>query len=167
MPIDTLIKIFGGQQRIDRLAQHFEALLQASIEISILSYLDLQINLLRTALGRIHLFKYFDHSTIISGEQQVLHRQNIESGHVVKAMAIQDVFGKKINLNQILFVDDDRKSAREVGKSCKTFVVKPRCGLNESHLISIEKMAGVQAKHVKRRKPLESKKKSMANQLNS
>lgn len=137
---DRLITIFGGQNRLNRLQTHLE-LLSANIEhVAIISF-GFE-NVIRKALERVDLLKYFTNDLIIGNDTDLLR-----NNHKNKGFCLRELISKYDikNKNNVLFVDDDNSNVRIVNDLgiANTLWIKERNGINEKQMSMIERKIGI------------------------
>ena len=79
---DKLVSLYGGQQRISFLNDHFNTLCVAQIEIGIVSFGWSEV--IARALERVHLDRYFKENVIIGRDSKELIRFNKHKGKVIE-----------------------------------------------------------------------------------
>ena len=70
MSDDKLLTVFGGTERIERLNEHFSRLSTHNIELAIISFG--WVGVIKKALQRMKLYKYFEKSIIIGKDSEEL-----------------------------------------------------------------------------------------------
>eukprot|EP00485_Elphidium_margaritaceum_P007573 CAMPEP_0202692060 /NCGR_PEP_ID=MMETSP1385-20130828/6547_1 /ASSEMBLY_ACC=CAM_ASM_000861 /TAXON_ID=933848 /ORGANISM="Elphidium margaritaceum" /LENGTH=206 /DNA_ID=CAMNT_0049347533 /DNA_START=38 /DNA_END=658 /DNA_ORIENTATION=- len=137
-----LIEIFGGKDRIKALNGHFSTLMSNGVDIGIISYG--YVDVIKQALTRMDLFKYFDGAPIIGTDSAEL-----DDVFGSKAQCIVNQFQKEspnYTPKQIAFVDDDSTNISEAKEFCQTVLIQPRKGMNNDHMATIEQLAGIALK---------------------
>ena len=67
---DKLLSVFGGTERTERLTEHFERLSSHNIELAIISFG--WVGVIKKALKRMKMYKYFEKSVIIGKDSEEL-----------------------------------------------------------------------------------------------
>eukprot|EP01083_Nonionella_stella_P102026 289911_1 len=142
---ERLIEIFGGQKRIRRLQKHLELL---STKVKYLAIISFGFeNVIREALTKVRLLRYFNENLIIGKDSAILDRvrQN-------KALCLQQILNKyKLDPNNVLFVDDDKMNIMSVNELniADTLWISQREGITEEEMRIIEERVDVDIENIK------------------
>ena len=145
---DFLINIFGGKDRLEAIDKHFKILTDNNIELAIISYGYVQVIKNALAAPSIKLYKkYFKNSKIIGNDSIELQEYPVNGN---KAKCIQRQF-QQYSSKEIIFVDDDKYNIQDASENkrdgkdavCYTVLIEPRQGMNNTHMQTIETIAGI------------------------
>merc|ERR1711971_1503255 len=143
MKDDELHRIFGGQQRIQRLKHHFKRLSSVkNMRIAIISFGFEQV--IRNALQRLDLIKYFDEDLIIGNDSVMLQMQGGNKAYCLHKIAYGCVPIGDL-CNRLIFVDDDESNIINVNKLnvAETMWIKNKNGITFEQMKMIEQRLGV------------------------
>merc|ERR1712228_1104199 len=133
---DKLLTVFGGTERTERLIEHFERLSSHNIELAIISFG--WVGVIKNALKRIKMFKYFEKSVIIGKDSEELKSAGSKAKCIYR-------MNKKRNLKsaQCIFIDDDKQNIQKAMSYCQTMSISPRSGMSHHHMKQIEELCKV------------------------
>ena len=114
MSDDKLLQIFGGQERKQRLDQHFERI-SKNCELAIISFG--WVNVIKGALKRMNLHKYFENSIIIGKESEELKTAGSKAKCIYRMkkkrnLKSDQVFISFIYIFSILIISQNRNQKR-------------------------------------------------------
>lgn len=130
---EELLAIFGGEERVTALHNHFALLRGANIAVSIISMNYVAV--IKSALDRIGgLGQFFGAESIIGRDSALMRRSRHNKGRAIAALMKQNCF----SYDQALFVDDTKKNIRQAQGICSTLHVSTMSGMSEANMRSIE-----------------------------
>lgn len=137
---EKVIQGFGGEERLNLLIGLLKDLIEAKVEIYILSFGYKEV--ITKALERVDLLMYFDRN-LIWGEAEVRKfRSDTGVPSQPKQRMIQKLIREKNNYSagEVLFVDDDSKNLEQSNKTvCKTIHVCERQGMTKKEIEEVRK----------------------------
>ncbi|ETO20722.1 hypothetical protein RFI_16497 [Reticulomyxa filosa] len=153
MSNETLLEVFGGENRLRRLHLHFERVKSRAI-IAIVSYGYTCV--IRKALERAGLSEHWNNCTIVGCDSKELTRAGGQKAKIIeqlkrryhltsdKVKRTNSVHENK-KKTKALFVDDDPINIHQANTiNCShTLGIIPRRGMTEKHMIDIEQRTGV------------------------
>jgi len=128
---ERLLEIFGGAKRLERLSAHLSRVSE-KCELAIISFG--YVGVIKTALTRMSLFKFFADSEIIGCDSDELSEAKGNKATCIKRMRKK----RKLSSKQVIFVDDDMSNIVKAKSCCVTVAIQPRCGMSSAHMTSIE-----------------------------
>lgn len=128
---ERLLEIFGGTKRLERLSAHLSRVSE-KCELAIISFG--YVGVIKAALTRMSLFKFFSDSEIIGCDSDELSEAKGNKATCIKRMRKK----RKITSKQVIFVDDDMSNIVKAKSCCVTVAIQPRCGMSSAHMTSIE-----------------------------
>jgi len=138
---DKLVSLYGGQQRITLLNDHFNTLCAAQIEVGIVSFGWSEV--IARALERVHLGQYFKENVIIGRDSKELVRFNKHKGKVIELLMKR----RKLEYDQVLFVEDSLSNIAQSESICRTLHIEDRCGMTKEHMLQIESQIRLCSEH--------------------
>jgi len=135
MTDDKLLSVFGGNERKERLTQHFERI-STSCELAIISFG--WVGVIKLALKRMNLDKYFENSIIIGKDSEELKTAGSKAKCIYRMKK-----DKKLKSDQVVFIDDDNQNIQKAMSYSQTVLINPRSGMTFKHMKEIEEKCGV------------------------
>jgi len=117
---DELEVFLGGKERVEKLRAHFIKLTQMGAKLFVVSFGDRLVN--SFVLEQFGMRQYFE--DVYRGRKP----------SYVKA--IMDMF--KSSFNQAVFIDDDIRNVKQVGRFCQSMNIPARKGVTDDDLKTIE-----------------------------
>ena len=111
-----IIRIFGGDSRVQRLKGHFDTILKKNVKIIILSFTSSDI--IFRVLNRLNLDHYFN-IIIGSDTSSALSATQSKIDDVIKLKHDNQIFNKK----EVLFIDNDINQINNVSNECITYFI--------------------------------------------
>jgi len=136
----SLINIYGGQERINILNNHFKYLTDNNIEIGIVSFG--YTNVIQKALQRVNLDSYFKNKIIIGRDSKEIIYFNKNKGKVINTLMEK----RNLKCDQVLFVDDALSNCQQSQSYCRTLHISARNGITMDDIKYIQQSIYVYTK---------------------
>jgi len=134
VPDEVVLKWFGGRTRVERLAEHFTRMRDGNRTLCIISHGFHDV--VTSALERVGLGSYFDPSYVFGSDSPKLQMFQGDKSKLIKQLMEE----KKLESNEVIFIDDDNRNLRSAKSLCALFHLQHRRGLTSKEMLSLEEL---------------------------